>query len=107
MLPIPVKRCSCKELKRNSSQLYLLSEHGDLYFLLETVTNHYIEGNNQGKFKKNYVNFFFLRNHLKMFDAAAQAERLHVLHQKKTSIIHPVSVDFSKATMQIGALLNH
>ena len=40
------------------SQLYLLNEHGDLYFLLQ-ISDHCIVGNNQGKFKKNYVNFYF------------------------------------------------
>ena len=78
MLPVPVKssvnwrnkhafnRCSCKDLKGNSSQLYLLNEHGDPYFLLQ-ISDHYIVGNNQGKFKKKLCQLLFLWNHLKPF----------------------------------------
>ena len=51
-------RCSCKDLKGNSSQLYLLNEHGKLYFLLQ-ISDHYVVGNNQGNFKKSHVNFYF------------------------------------------------
>ena len=58
-------RCSCKDLKGNSSQLYLLNEHGDLYFLLQ-ISDHYIVGNNQGKFKKKLCQLLFLWNHLKV-----------------------------------------
>ena len=48
---MPLIGCSCKDLKGNSSQLYLLNKHGDLYFLLQ-ISDHYIVGNNQGKLKK-------------------------------------------------------
>ena len=34
----------------NSSQLHLLNEHGNLSFSLH-ISDHYIVGNNQGKFK--------------------------------------------------------
>ena len=66
MLPVPVKRrvngwnkhaldrCSCKDLTSNLSQLHLLNEHGDLSFLLQ-ILDHYIVGNNQGKFKENLM----------------------------------------------------
>ena len=63
MLPTPAKsRSICKDLKGNSSQFYLLNEHGDLhvYFLLQI----YIVGNNQGKFKKKLCRLLFLGNHL-------------------------------------------
>ena len=70
MLPVPVKRrvngwnkhaldrCSSKDLTSNSGQLHLLNEHGDLSFLLH-ISDHYTVGNNQGKFKNSYVNFYF------------------------------------------------
>ena len=70
VLPAPAKRsvnrrnkhvldrCSRNDLKGNSSQLYLLNEYGDLYFLLQ-ISDHYIVGKNQRKFKKNHVNFYF------------------------------------------------
>ena len=69
MLPAPAKRsvnlrnkhaldrCSRNDLKGNSSQLYLLNEHGGLYFLLQ-ISDHYIVGNNQGKFKKKITSTF-------------------------------------------------
>ena len=69
VLPVPAKRrvngwnkhaldmCSCKDLTSNSSQLHLLNEHGDLSFLLH-ISNHYIVGNNQEKFKENLVSTF-------------------------------------------------
>ena len=41
----------------NSSQLHLLNEHGDLSFLLH-ISDHYIVGNNQGKFKENLSSTF-------------------------------------------------
>ena len=53
-------RCICKDLKGNSSQLYLLNEHGDLYFLLQ-ILDHCIVGNNQGKFKKKIMSTFISR----------------------------------------------
>ena len=53
-------RCSYKDLKGNLSQLYFLNEHGDLYFLLQ-VLDHYIVGNNQGKFKKKIMSTFISR----------------------------------------------
>ena len=49
--------CTDLLLKGNLSQLYLLNEHGDLYFLLQ-ISDHYVVWNNQVKFKKNF-NFYF------------------------------------------------
>ena len=49
--------------KGNSSQLYLLNEHGDLYFLLQ-ISDHYIVGNNQGKFKKKIMSTSISRESL-------------------------------------------
>ena len=37
----------------NSSQLYLLNEHGDLFIL--HISNQYIVENNQGSFKENLM----------------------------------------------------
>ena len=39
------------------SQLDLLNKHGDLSFLLH-ISDHYIMGNNQGKFKENLMSTF-------------------------------------------------
>ena len=50
-------RCNCKDLMSNSSQLRLLNEHGDLSYLLY-ISDHYIVGNNQGKFKENFMSTF-------------------------------------------------
>ena len=45
----------------NSSQLYLLNEHGDLSLLLH-ISDHYIVGKiNQGKFKENLMSTFISR----------------------------------------------
>ena len=55
--------CSCKDLMGNLSQLYLLNEHGDLYFLLQ-ISDHYVVQDNQGKFKKKSCQLLFLGNHL-------------------------------------------
>ena len=41
----------------NSSQLHLLSDLGELSFLLN-ISDHYIVGNNQGKFKENLISTF-------------------------------------------------
>ena len=69
VVPVPAKRrvngcnknaldrCSCKDLTSNSSQVHLLNEHGDLSFLLH-ISDHYIVGNNQGKFKENLMSTF-------------------------------------------------
>ena len=77
MLPPPAKRsvnlrnkhaldrCSRNDLKGNSSQLYLLNEYGDLYFLLQ-ILDHYIVGKNQRKFKKKSCQLLFPGNHLKV-----------------------------------------
>ena len=46
--------------KSSVSQLYLLNEHGDLYFLLQ-ILDHCIVGNNQGKFKKKIMSTFISR----------------------------------------------
>ena len=45
-----------------SSQVYLLNEHGELYFLLQ-ISDHYIVRNNQGSFKKILGQFLFVGNH--------------------------------------------
>ena len=72
VLPAPAKRsvnwrnkhaldrCSRNDLKGNSSQLYLLNEYGDLYFLLQ-ISDHYIVGKNQRKFKKKIMSTFISR----------------------------------------------
>ena len=62
---IGLDRWSCKDLKGNSRQLYLLNEHDDLYFLLQ-ISDHYFVGNNQGKFKKKSCQLLFLGNHLRL-----------------------------------------
>ena len=55
-----LERCSCKNLKGNSNQLYILNEHGDLYFFLQ-ISDHYILGNNKGKFNKKIMSTFISR----------------------------------------------